>query len=36
MVLDNFFNNKNNILVSIKEINTSSNKHIYIYEVNCL
>lgn len=36
MVLDNFINNKNNILVSIKEINTSPNKHIYFYGVNCL
>lgn len=36
MALDNFINNKNNVLISIKEINVSSNKHIYIYGVNCL
>lgn len=36
MALDNFINNKNNVLISIKEINVSSNKHIYIYGINCL
>lgn len=36
MILDEFINDKYNILVSIKEINTNSNEHIYIYGINCL
>ena len=33
MILDEFINNKYNVLVSIKEININSNEHIYIYGI---
>ena len=36
MILDDFINNKYNVLVSIKEINTNPNKHIYIYGIHGL
>lgn len=31
MALDNFINNKNNVLISIKEINVRFNKYIYLW-----
>lgn len=36
MILDDFINNKYNVLVSIKEINTNPNEHIYIYGIHNL
>ena len=36
MILDEFINNKYNVLVSIKKININSNEHIYIYGIHDL